>query len=218
MKGLIFSIFLSLASLAFAADVQQVYGQCIKVADGDTITVVDKEGNKHKVRFYGIDAPEKEQEWGQQSRKTLADVIDQKQVRLEVINTDRYSRKVSKVFLIEGNKEIYINSYMVNTGNAWYYEQYAKNDAELAAAHQKAKSEKLGLWSAKNPIAPWLYRSGISSAKNTVVHKAGTEWFWVSSTGKVHNSTCVKYYAQGNGEMTMTPKGENCKVCGGCSD
>lgn len=66
MKKLIvlFLTFL-LAALSFAFS-----GQVIKVADGDTITVL-KNGEKVRVRFYGIDAPEKKQEYGIKSLDVL---------------------------------------------------------------------------------------------------------------------------------------------------
>ena len=38
--------------------------------------------------------------------------------------------------------------------------------------------------------------------------------YWVSSTGKVHNQHC-RYYGKGNGYRTESPRGQNCKVCGG---
>lgn len=50
---------LSLVSLAFGGEI--ISGVCVSVADGDTITVLDDNDNttKHKVRLYGVDAPEK---------------------------------------------------------------------------------------------------------------------------------------------------------------
>jgi len=36
-------------------------GKVVKVADGDTVTIVDSRGNKHRIRLGGIDAPEKDQ-------------------------------------------------------------------------------------------------------------------------------------------------------------
>ena len=36
-------------------------GKVIKVADGDTITIIDNSDNKYRIRLGGIDPPEKDQ-------------------------------------------------------------------------------------------------------------------------------------------------------------
>jgi endonuclease YncB( thermonuclease family) len=36
-------------------------GKIIKVADGDTITIIDNSDNKYRIRLGGIDPPEKDQ-------------------------------------------------------------------------------------------------------------------------------------------------------------
>jgi len=36
-----------------------VNGRVVSVADGDTITILDLDKRQHKIRFDGIDAPEK---------------------------------------------------------------------------------------------------------------------------------------------------------------
>ena len=47
-------------------------GRVVKVADGDTVTVIqDKTNKKVKIRFYGIDTPEKSQEYGRKSLSVL---------------------------------------------------------------------------------------------------------------------------------------------------
>jgi hypothetical protein len=45
--------------------------------------------------------------------------------------------------------------------------------------------------------------------------EVGAKLYKVTSSGKVHNSTCQYYDAKG--ELTADPKGENCKKCGGSS-
>ena len=44
-------------------------GTVIKIADGDTITVLDSNKVQHRVRIAGIDAPEKNQPFGTASRE-----------------------------------------------------------------------------------------------------------------------------------------------------
>jgi len=44
---------------AFAAEpVKHILGKVIKIADGDTITVLDRDKQSHKIRLEGIDSPE----------------------------------------------------------------------------------------------------------------------------------------------------------------
>lgn len=149
MKKLIvlFLTFL-LATLSFAFS-----GKVIKVADGDTITVL-RDGEKVRVRFYGIDAPEKKQEYGIKSLDVLKKMIDGKIVEIDVKDKDQYGRVVGEVYYNKNN----INLYMLETGNAWWYKQYSKGNLEYAKAEEKAKIEKLGLWKEKNPTPPWEFR------------------------------------------------------------
>ena len=44
-------------------------GKVIRVADGDSITVLDKSREQHKIRFSGIDAPETGQPYGKAAKR-----------------------------------------------------------------------------------------------------------------------------------------------------
>jgi endonuclease YncB( thermonuclease family) len=46
----------------------------------------------------------------------------------------------------------------VQDGWAWWYERYAPDDHQLAAAQRDAKAARRGLWQDKNPIPPWEWR------------------------------------------------------------
>ena len=47
-------------------------GKVVKIADGDTVTIVDDSGKKHRIRFAGIDAPEKDQK---RKEKEIIDMV-----------------------------------------------------------------------------------------------------------------------------------------------
>ncbi|WP_426711261.1 thermonuclease family protein [Cetobacterium sp. SF1] len=157
MKKLLIIIFtLLLTTLSFALE-----GKVIKVADGDTITILDHH-KKIRVRFYGIDAPEKHQTYGEDSWRNLNSLVYGKYVKIDVKNKDLYGRIVGLVYLDGKN----INLEMVKNGDAWWYKHYAPENMEFAAAQILAKQEKKGLWKNENPEAPWEYREHQRNAKD----------------------------------------------------
>lgn len=125
-------------------------GTVIKVYDGDTVTLADNT----KLRLYGIDAPEKKQEGGAYSQQLLYSKIFGKQIQYEPINIDRYGRTVAKIYY-NGD---YVNEYMIKSGGAWFYEEYAKNDNNLKKAFQYAQKNNIGIFKNKKAINPAFYR------------------------------------------------------------
>ena len=59
---------------------ESISGRDVRIADGDTPTVLDVERQQHKVRLAGIDAPERAQPFGNVSRQHLARLVFQKDV------------------------------------------------------------------------------------------------------------------------------------------
>src|SRR5207253_8449622 len=55
-------------------------GRVVRIADGDTITLLDSINGQHRIRLQGIDAPESHQDFGAQSNKSLSDMIFDKNV------------------------------------------------------------------------------------------------------------------------------------------
>ncbi|WP_297407397.1 thermonuclease family protein [uncultured Cetobacterium sp.] len=139
--------------LTFCALGKNISGKVIKVADGDTITILDK-GKKVRVRFYGIDAPEKKQEYGLKSFNILKKLVNKKEVTVHIKDKDQYGRVVGIVYLSDKN----INLYMLKSGNAWWYKRYAKNEYKFRLAVKEAQKKDLGLWKEKNPTPPWIFR------------------------------------------------------------
>ena len=76
-----------------------VEGQVVGVSDGDTITVLDDAKTQHRIRFAGIDAPEKGQAYGEQSKQSLSTLVFQKRVEARCHKRDRYGREVCAVFV-----------------------------------------------------------------------------------------------------------------------
>lgn len=139
---------------------QQLRGEVVAVADGDTLTVLDDHRRQLRVRMAFIDAPERAQPFGQIARKVLAARVFRRQVRLEVIEQDRYGRLVARVWLQQED----INLQQLRDGNAWHYRYFAREKqsredfAVYAAAEQQARGGRLGLWRLPSPVPPWQFR------------------------------------------------------------
>lgn len=125
----------------------------VYVYDGDTVTIKDECGNKHKIRLYGIDAPEAKQAYGQESKNVLAAMIFKQIVTVEYTQKDRYGRIIGK--LKKDGQDI--NTEMVLRGSAWHYVRYAPKDILLKQAEMMAKDEQSGLWQEASPLPPWIY-------------------------------------------------------------
>jgi endonuclease YncB( thermonuclease family) len=148
----LFFIILFLVSPVHAVEYE---GKVVGVSDGDTLTVLDSSKTQHKIRLHQIDAPEKNQDYGQRSKQSLSDLVYGKQVTVSVVTTDKYGRKVGKV-TVNGTDA---NLEQVKRGMAWVYKQYASDPAYFAA-EDEARKAKVGLWSQPNPTPPWEFRHG----------------------------------------------------------
>jgi len=134
-------------------------GRVVGVADGDTITVIDTRNTQFRIRLAGIDAPEKQQPFGQVSKKSLSDLVYDKTVQIEWSKKDRYERLVGKVSI----NNLDANLEQVKRGLAWHYIKYQKEQPvedriTYSHAQEDAMTAKLGLWAEPNPIAPWDWR------------------------------------------------------------
>lgn len=134
-------------------------GKVVAIADGDTATILDENYERHKIRFLGIDAPEKSQAFGQKSKQNLSDLIFGRQVTVQVSKRDKYNREVAKV-LLDGKD---INLRQIKDGFAWHYKEYQReqtsDDRDLyAEAEDEAQSLRRGLWFDENPQKPSDFR------------------------------------------------------------
>jgi endonuclease YncB( thermonuclease family) len=160
IKKLLTAALLLLVCLPVCARaVDFVEGEVVAIADGDTLTVLDRDKRQHRVRLLGIDAPERGQDFGERSRQSLADMVFRKQVHVIVPKLDRYGRKLGKVTL--GRTDV--NLEQVRAGMAWYYRQYEadvfKEDrVAYDRAEREARAAKRGLWAAPRPLPPWEFR------------------------------------------------------------
>ena len=145
-------------------------GEVVSVADGDTLTIQTKTGQREKVRLYGIDAPERNQAYGEESFRLLHLLLFHKKVTIQTEDRDDYNRVLGVVF----HKGTNINIEMVKRGAAWHYKHYAPDSTELAEAETAARKAKLGLWKTGNPTAPWDFRHGVKTQPVTELAEAET--------------------------------------------
>lgn len=152
------------ACAAQASSTYALVGRVVRVADGDTVTLLVS-GVEHRVRLASIDAPEvghgrkqPGQPYGQASRRALSDLVAGKSVVLRCYERDRYGRDVCDVPLGGGRTA---NQIQVATGMAWANQQgsgkYLRDDG-LLALQRTARDQRLGVWRDKAPVPPWEWR------------------------------------------------------------
>jgi endonuclease YncB( thermonuclease family) len=176
LRPLLLAGLISLSALAQAAEPRTCL--VVGVSDGDTITarcgtVGDYE--QIKVRFNGIDAPEKRQPFGQRAKEALSDLVYMKEAALDCPKTDRYGRSVCKVMVApasapRGPKTLDAGLAMVTLGMAWWYWAYAREQTpqergQYEFAEAEAKAKHAALWREAEPMAPWDWRKELRSGR-----------------------------------------------------
>ena len=156
MRKIVFLIFLFFSLLSLA---EELVGKVIKVSDGDTITVLDSNNQKHKIRLKGIDAPESQQMYGDISTKSLSELVYDKEVLVTWDKKDKYYRILGKV-IVDGSDA---NYEQLKKGLAWYYKQYEKDLSDedkqrYSEAEVLARDYGVGLWADSNSTPPWEFR------------------------------------------------------------
>lgn len=141
-----------------AADLQTLSGQVVRIVDGDTV-VLDVQGTRHRVRLAGIDAPERNQPWGDAATRELRRQVAGQEVIVEWSKRDRWKRLIG-VIRLDGED---VNLHLVDRGLAWHYKRYADEQdpgarSAYAAAQEAAERARRGLWSDPEPVPPWDWR------------------------------------------------------------
>ncbi|MFZ1829220.1 MAG: thermonuclease family protein [Candidatus Competibacteraceae bacterium] len=152
---------------------ETLLGQVVGIQDGDTLTV-RVAGQSIKVRLAGIDAPERDQPFGQKSRQSLSRMAFNQTVSVAVQKIDDYGRTIGTVTIAGLNVE----AEQVRGGLAWVYRQYS-HDSQLLALEMEARAARRGLWVDANPTPPWDWR-----------HSGQTRQTPVRSTSEVFTGRC----------------------------
>ncbi len=101
-------LILLLAPVFLCADT--IYeGKVIKIADGDTLTILVA-NRQLRIRLSDIDTPERKQPFGRKAKQVLSELAFAKQARVIEVTKDRYGRIVGRVYVdgTDVNRELLI--------------------------------------------------------------------------------------------------------------
>lgn len=147
-------------SVAVARALPDLTGRVVRVADGDTITILQGT-TRIRIRLVDIDAPEGGQPWGRNARQMLAGLVAGREVRVVPFEQDRYGRTVGRVFLPggSGTAELDVCREMVRQGGAWAYAARLRDRSKIAL-QREAQTGRRGLWALPpgERIPPWDWR------------------------------------------------------------
>lgn len=130
-----------------------------KVIDGDTLKLESGE----TVRYVGIDAPEQDDCYSQESASENKRLVENKLVKLEkdVSETDKYHRLLRFVYI----DDIFVNDFLVRQGaaKAYDYPPDLKYKDQFNQAQQEAQANNRGLWNSCSQNSPGVDSSPSSN-------------------------------------------------------
>ena len=133
---ILFSVLILItSSFVKSLEINLVKGKA-RIIDGDTIEI-----NKEKIRFGGINSPERKEIGYRLAKDKLIEKIDNNIVTcVREKNKDKYRRTVAECFVNGEN----LSSFMVKRGYACDYVYYSKG--KYAKEQKYAQDNKLGVW------------------------------------------------------------------------
>lgn len=142
------------ACLWCAAPAHAWDGEVVRVVDGDTV-IVDL--HNVRVRLYGMDAPEAEQDGGAAATDALRAMLRPGDV-VEVSPKGGLSH--GRMVGLVTRDGVTLNAEQIRQGHAWVDLKYCKSPFCKAwkLAEQAARKAKLGLWHDAAPVPPWAWR------------------------------------------------------------
>jgi endonuclease YncB( thermonuclease family) len=131
-----------------------LYGTFVSIVDGDTFRA-KVQGAVMKFRLQAVDAPEKDQPYGDRSTAELAKLIRGRDLVFVFDDVDHHGRIVARVWV--GNVDV--NKELIRKGAAWFDSEYAR-DNELHNEEEEARKDKRGLWALpkEKRVEPWVWR------------------------------------------------------------
>lgn len=139
--------------LIVSCKVNVLTGEVVRVADGDTFTLLVDNDTQVRVRLYGIDCPERGQPYNRVATEHLKQLLAKGDVRVKEMDVDHYGRTIGMVYA----GGINVNESLLAAGLAWHYTSF-DNNFSWVALEAHARENKVGLWAEPNPVAPWDWR------------------------------------------------------------
>lgn len=154
------------------------YGVVTHVGDGDGFRIFHvpwlrsskypPKGPVLSVRLAGVDAPEircfghPAQPFAAEATEYLKGLVHGRMVRIRVLGVDMYGRVLSIVYVRRWLRWVNVNVRMVEAGLACLYTgkaaQYGDMYDELVRSEERAKAERLGMWSRGRVVLPMDHR------------------------------------------------------------
>ena len=132
---------------------EPITGRIVGVIDGDTVDLIDGSFRQTRIRLAEIDAPEKNQPFGQRAKLALSSLCFGRKATAIPTGATHRGRVIAHL-QCDGTDA---SSSMVAEGYAWVYRQYSKS-AGLLALEEDARRRHLGLWANAAPVPPWTWR------------------------------------------------------------
>lgn len=146
-------LFLPFAA-AFAAD---HFVQVLEVLEGDTM-IVRLDGRRTKVRLYGVDSPDKGQNYFKEARDFTTKLALEQYGLIRSYGEDH--KGVLRIeFVFKDGKNL--NRKVVGAGWGWWTDRYDEATFDLKVLENEAKFYRHGLWKDMHPIPPWDYREKV---------------------------------------------------------
>lgn len=136
----------------------ELTGVCVKVVDGDTIDVLAA-GSLVRFRLHGVDAPEKGQPFSRKATAFVRERVDGKPVQIVYTRNGKAAWKRGEgVVYYDGDR--CLNRELVAAGLAVIDPRYCESaySRDWGTEERKARQERLGFWSQKDPVYPWEKR------------------------------------------------------------
>jgi micrococcal nuclease len=150
---LVFGFILCLISSFVVALPDGIAGKVISVIDGNTIEFQTLTNETFKFILSGIDAPEPNQEFGEEAKKSLAKLVKGEDAIIIIEGKDRLGNRIGSLTY---KKDRDPRLELLEKGLAWTVEKNPK--PEFETLKEAAKSSEKGLWTQPNPTPPWIFR------------------------------------------------------------
>ena len=119
-------------------------GQVIGVSSGDTITVMH-DNIREEIKLFGIDVPERPQNYAKQSKQLTLSLVLREIVRVVSVKQLNFRQSIGIVFL-EGDS---INKRLLEAGLAWVDKETCEWPIckEWELMEKEAREQRKGVWS-----------------------------------------------------------------------